>query len=209
MSANDCLVLITRARHRLRSAPAPPEGEVVRFLAQAHCSTISRTPHTHPQTRRTRVRGSPDGTHRSASACESLKWRGRSYLRPSRRWILPYTTHPRLAIRHILVRHEQGAGHMAEGYAQANRQPEWRWSQVGLRYQRPDPARRTPIMELDPAGVRQRPSCHERNRDRRLPGERHDRYHPRGHQSTTGSSPTPPISPGRARGIFPHPRTPR
>ena len=34
----------------------------------------------------------------------------------------PSTTHPRSSIRHILVRHEQGAGHMAQGYAQVTRQ---------------------------------------------------------------------------------------
>ena len=31
------------------------------------------------------------------------------------------------AIRHILVRHEQGAGHMAEGYAHATGRPGLRW----------------------------------------------------------------------------------
>jgi len=31
------------------------------------------------------------------------------------------------SIRHILVRHEQGAGHMAQGYAQVTAGPGWRW----------------------------------------------------------------------------------
>ena len=31
------------------------------------------------------------------------------------------------SIRHILVRHEQGAGHMAEGYAHATGRPAWPW----------------------------------------------------------------------------------
>ncbi len=30
-------------------------------------------------------------------------------------------------IRHILVRHEQGAVHMAEGYARSTGKPAWRW----------------------------------------------------------------------------------
>ena len=32
------------------------------------------------------------------------------------------------SIRHVLVRHEQGAGHMAEGYAHATGRPAWPWS---------------------------------------------------------------------------------
>ena len=35
------------------------------------------------------------------------------------------------SIRHILVRHEQGAGHMAEGYAHVTGGPAWPWSRAG------------------------------------------------------------------------------
>ena len=36
-------------------------------------------------------------------------------------------------IRHVLVRHEQGAGHMAQGYAAPSRASRaWRWSRAGL-----------------------------------------------------------------------------
>ena len=81
------------------------------------------------------------------------------------------------SIRHILVRHEQGAGHMAEGYAQATGRP-------GVAMVTSGPGATnivTPLadayMDSIPFVVHHRPGCNERNRDRRLPGVRHDRHH--------------------------------
>ena len=83
-------------------------------------------------------------------------------------------------IRHILVRHEQGAGHMAEGYAQATGRP-------GVAMVTSGPGATnvvTPLadayMDSIPFVVHHRAGVHERHRDRRLPRERHDRASPSG-----------------------------
>ena len=86
-------------------------------------------------------------------------------------------------IRHILVRHEQGAGHMAEGYAHATGRP-------GVAMVTSGPAATnivTPLcdayMDSIPMVVHHRPGAVDRHRHRRLPGVRHRRHHPSRHQA--------------------------
>ena len=86
-------------------------------------------------------------------------------------------------IRHILVRHEQGAGHMAEGYAHVTGRP-------GVAMVTSGPAATnlvTPLMDayMDSipmvAITGQVPDA--RHRQRRLPGVRHRRHHPLGDEA--------------------------
>ena len=81
------------------------------------------------------------------------------------------------SIRHVLARHEQGAGHMAEGFARAS-------GRVGvalrdLRPGRDEPrdADRRRLDGLDAARLRHRPGALEPDRHRRVPGVRHHRHH--------------------------------
>ena len=86
-------------------------------------------------------------------------------------------------VRHILVRHEQGAGHAAEGYAAAT-------GRVGVcmatsgpgRHQPRHPDRRRPH-GLGPDGRDHRPGRSSVDRHRRLPGGRHPRHHDADHQA--------------------------
>ena len=86
-------------------------------------------------------------------------------------------------VRHILVRHEQGAGHAAEGYAQAT-------GKVGVCMATSGPGATnlvTPIADayMDSVPIvaitgQVRPRL---DRHRRLPGSRHLRHHPADHQA--------------------------
>ena len=94
------------------------------------------------------------------------------------------------SIRHILVRHEQGAGHMAEGYAQVTGRP-------GVAMVTSGPGATnivTPLAErlhgLDPPGRGHRAGGHHGHRHRRLPGVRHHRHHHGHHQAQLARSPT-------------------
>ena len=86
-------------------------------------------------------------------------------------------------IRHILVRHEQGAGHAAQGYAAAT-------GRVGVCMATSGPgatnlvtpARRRPH-GLGADGGRHRPGRRRDDRHRRLPGGRHPRHHDADHQA--------------------------
>ena len=80
-------------------------------------------------------------------------------------------------IRHILVRHEAGGGHAAEGYAKAT-------GKVGVvaRHERPggDEPRHADLRRDDgfgPGRIPHRPGAHRTARNRRLPGGGHDRDH--------------------------------
>ena len=93
-------------------------------------------------------------------------------------------------IRHILVRHEQGAGHMAEGYAHVTGRP-------GVAMVTSGPAATnlvTPLVRrlhgLHPDDRHHRSGHAAGHRDRRLPGVRHRRHHPFGDQAQrTGHGP--------------------
>ena len=87
------------------------------------------------------------------------------------------------SIRHVLCRHEQGAGHAAEGYAHAT-------GRVGVCMATSGPGRLQPRHGagrredgLDPDRRDHRPGADARGRQRRLPGGRHDRRHDAGHQA--------------------------
>ena len=106
-------------------------------------------------------------------------------------------------IRHILVRHEQGAGHMAEGYAHVTGRP-------GVAMVTSGPAATnivTPLcdayMDSIPMVVITGPGARRRHRHRRLPGVRHDRHHPVGHQAQRAGHLGRGHPPGRPRGV-PH-----
>ena len=105
-------------------------------------------------------------------------------------------------IRHILVRHEQGAGHMAEGYAHATGRP-------GVAMVTSGPAATnivTPLcdayMDSIPMVVHHRPGAARRHRHRRLPGVRHHRHHPVGHQAQLAGHRRPQDIPRIVREAF-------
>ena len=105
-------------------------------------------------------------------------------------------------IRHILVRHEQGAGHMAEGYAHATGRP-------GVAMVTSGPAATnivTPLcdayMDSIPMVVHHRPGAAAGHRHRRLPGVRHHRHHPVGHQAQLPGHRRPPDIPRVVREAF-------
>ena len=86
-------------------------------------------------------------------------------------------------IRHILVRHEQGAGHMAEGYAHVTGRP-------GVAMVTSGPAATnlvTPLMDaymdsIPMVAITGQVPTHG-DRQRRLPGVRHRRHHPLGDEA--------------------------
>ena len=87
------------------------------------------------------------------------------------------------SIRHILVRHEQGAGHMAEGYAHVTGRP-------GVAMVTSGPAATNLVTPLCDAYMDSIPMVaitgqvpDDRDRDGRLPGVRHRRHHPLGHEA--------------------------
>ena len=86
-------------------------------------------------------------------------------------------------IRHILVRHEQGAGHAAEGYAAASgRVGVVHGDQRSRRHQPGDPARGREH-GLRPRRRDHRPGAERRHRHRCLPGGRHPRHHDADHEA--------------------------
>jgi acetolactate synthase-1/2/3 large subunit len=89
------------------------------------------------------------------------------------------------SIRHILVRHEQGAGHMAEGYAHVTGRP-------GVAMVTSGPAATnmvTPLcdayMDSIPMVCGHRAGPDHRDRHGRVPGVRHGRHHPQRHSTTS------------------------
>ena len=91
-------------------------------------------------------------------------------------------------VEHILVRHEQGAGHMAEGYARST-------GKVGVMLVTSGPGATnavTPLqdalMDFDPARLHHRAGAYPPDRLRRFPGMRHDRHHAALHQAQLAGS---------------------
>ena len=80
-------------------------------------------------------------------------------------------------VRHVLARHEQGAGHMAEGYARASGRVGVAFATSGPGRDEPRHADRRRVDGLDPARLHHRPGALEPDRHRRLPGVRHHRDH--------------------------------
>ncbi len=74
------------------------------------------------------------------------------------------------AIRHILVRHEQGATHMAEGYARSTGKPGVVLVTSGPGATNAVTGMTDALMELDPDHRAHRPGADLHDRQRRLPG---------------------------------------
>ena len=86
-------------------------------------------------------------------------------------------------IKHILVRHEQGAVHAAEGYARST-------GKAGVVLVTSGPGATNAVtgltdalMDSIPLVVHHRPGADASDRQRRLPGMRHGRHHPALHQA--------------------------
>ena len=112
-------------------------------------------------------------------------------------------------IAHILVRHEQGAGHAAEGYARSTGK-----SGVALAPRGRAPTNLvTPLtdalMDSIPDRLPHRPGADPSHRQRRLPGMRHGRHHAAGDQAQlAGPRRQRPVA-RPARGLLRrHPRPP-
>ena len=106
-------------------------------------------------------------------------------------------------VRHILVRHEQGAGHAAAGYAQAT-------GRVGVCMATSGPGATNLVTPLADAYMDSVPMVAitgqvplGRHRHRRLPGGRHPRHHDADHQAQLPGDPRRGHPPGDRRGL-PH-----
>ena len=86
-------------------------------------------------------------------------------------------------VRHILVRHEQGAGHAATGYAQATGKVGVCIATSGPGRDQPGHADRRRVHGLGGDGGDHRPGPARRDRLGRLPGGRHPRHHAADHQA--------------------------
>ena len=86
-------------------------------------------------------------------------------------------------IRHVLVRHEQGAAHMADGYARASGQGRRRGRHLRPGRHEPRHRHRHGDARFDPHGVHHRAGLLEGHRDRRLPGDGHHRRHAAHHEA--------------------------
>ena len=80
-------------------------------------------------------------------------------------------------IRHMLVRHEAGGGHAAEGYAKATGKVGVALGDQRARRDEPRHADRRRDDGLGAGGLHHRPGADRAARHRRLPGGRHDRHH--------------------------------
>ena len=98
------------------------------------------------------------------------------------------------SIRHILVRHEQGAGHMASGYAHATGRPGVAMVTSGPARDEHRHAALRRVHGLDPDRRDHRPGRVLGDRHRRVPGGRHRRHHDAGHEAQLARSPTPRTS---------------
>ena len=87
------------------------------------------------------------------------------------------------SIRHILVRHEQGAGHAAQGYAAATGGCRRVHGDLGARRHQPGDAARRRLHGLGADRGDHRPGRRRVDRHRRLPGGGHPRHHDADHQA--------------------------
>jgi acetolactate synthase-1/2/3 large subunit len=105
-------------------------------------------------------------------------------------------------VRHILVRHEQGAGHAAEGYAAAT-------GKVGVCMATSGPGATNLVTPIADAYMDSVPivaitgQVNSRDRHRRLPGGRHPRHHDADHQAQLPRH-RPDRDPARHRRGLPH-----
>ena len=94
-------------------------------------------------------------------------------------------------VRHILVRHEQGAGHAATGYAQATGRSASAWPPRARARPTWSPRSPTPTWTRCRSSPSPARSPSSLDRHRRLPGSRHRRASRCRSPSTTSWSPTP------------------
>ena len=80
-------------------------------------------------------------------------------------------------VRHVLARHEQGAGHMAQGYARASGKVGVAIATSGPGRHEPRDADRRRVDGLDAARLHHGPGSREPHRHRRVPGDRRDGHH--------------------------------
>ena len=105
------------------------------------------------------------------------------------------------SIRHILVRHEQGAGHMAEGYAQVTGRPGVAMVTSGPGCDQHRHAARRRHDGLDPDRRHHRPGGHHGHRHRRLSGVPHHRRHDGHHQAQLARHRRPGHAASGGRGL--------
>ncbi len=86
-------------------------------------------------------------------------------------------------IHHVLVRHEQGAAHMADGYARASGRPGVCMATSGPGATNLVTGLATAMLDSHPRRRHHRPGLLQGPRLRRLPGDRHHRHHPAHHQA--------------------------
>ena len=105
-------------------------------------------------------------------------------------------------VRHVLVRHEQGAGHAATGYAQAT-------GKVGVCMATSGPGATNLVTPIADAHMDSVPMvaitgqvAPAADRHRRLPGGRHLRHHHADHQAQLPGAPTPRTSRGSIAEAF-------
>ena len=111
----------------------------------------------------------------------------------------------RSPIRHVLCRHEQGAGHAAEGYAWATGQDRRVHGDLGPGRHEPRDADRRREDGLGADRGHHGAGAHAGRRQRRLPGGRHHRHHDADHEAQLPGE-GPGVDRGdRARGV-PHRR---
>ena len=106
-------------------------------------------------------------------------------------------------LRHILVRHEQGAGHAATGYAQGDRPGRRLHRDLGSGRHQPGHADRRRVHGLGADRGHHRPGRPRDDRHRRLPGGRHLRHHDADHQAQLPGAGRRRHSAGDRRGV-PH-----
>ena len=80
-------------------------------------------------------------------------------------------------VRHVLARHEQGAGHMAQGYARASGRVGVAVATSGTGRDKPRHADRRRLDGLDAARLHHRTGADVPDRHRCVPGMRHHRHH--------------------------------
>ena len=114
----------------------------------------------------------------------------------------PTTRMPEYPIRHVLVRHEQGAAHMADGYARAS-------GKVGVCVATSGPGATNLVTGIATAMMDSIPMVSitgqvavAPDRQRRLPGDRHHRRHAADHQAQLPGRRAPRTSCRRIREAF-------
>ncbi len=104
-------------------------------------------------------------------------------------------------IRHVLVRHEQGAVHAAEGYARSTGKPGVVLVTSGPGATNAVTGLTDALLELDPDRRSDGPGAHLHDRHRRLSRGRHRRHHPPLHKAQLAGERDRPPGARAARGV--------